>query len=125
MRMTLLVCVADAAPASASTPTAQAAASGGVALCIALVPPVVDHGSSRRALALRILQLRRPHVQSLRGLLAHRLLDAADADGHLARRLLQQLELGARGEPLVVEPVQQLAVVLGEPDDGRVAAGRE
>ncbi|HEX6489984.1 MAG TPA: adenylate/guanylate cyclase domain-containing protein [Gaiellaceae bacterium] len=52
-------------------------------------------------------------------LLADRLLRAVDPDRELARGRLRraELELRARNEALVVEPVQELAVVLGQADD--------
>ena len=64
---------------------------------------------------------RRPDEEAGGGLLADRLLAAVQADAELARRGLRGLELDrrARDEALVVEPVQQVAVVLGEPDDRR------
>src|SRR5262249_59592664 len=68
---------------------------------------------------------RRPDEQPRGGLLPDRLLGAVDpyrelAGGGLSRL---ELELGSRGQALVVEPVQELAVVLGEPDDRRLGGG--
>ena len=57
------------------------------------------------------------------GLLADRLIARpSTATGELARRRLcvAELDLRPRDEALVVEPVQELAVVLGEPDDRRL-----
>src|SRR5579859_5238844 len=61
------------------------------------------------------------------GLLADRSLVAVQPYGELARSRLGRahLELLAGHEPLVVEPVQEVAVVLGEPDDGGPPAGRD
>src|SRR3989440_3519747 len=61
------------------------------------------------------------------GLLRDRALVAVQADGELFRGGLRlaHLDLGAGHEALVVEPVQQVAVVLGEPDDLRAGPGRQ
>ena len=60
-----------------------------------------------------------PHEQAGRGLLGDRLLVAVQPHRQLlGRRLrLAHLDVGARDETLVVEPVQKLAVVLGQADD--------
>src|SRR5207342_3496059 len=62
-----------------------------------------------------------PDEQTGRSALADRPVLAADRHRELVGRALHvpHLNLGARHEPLVVEPAQQLAVVLGEPDDRR------
>src|SRR2546423_3917044 len=67
---------------------------------------------------------RRPDEEPLGSLLRNRALVAVQADRELLRgRLcLAHLDLGAGHEALVVEPVQQVAVVLGEADDLRVRA---
>src|SRR6266511_4855968 len=73
-----------------------------------------------RAQAARTGRLRgRFHKEPGGGLLADRLLAAADLDRELAGGGLHlaQLDLRSRHEPLVVEPVQELAVVLGEAND--------
>ena len=61
------------------------------------------------------------HEEAGGGLLADRLLVAVQAHGELAggRLRLAHLDLGPGHEALVVEPVQELAVVLGEADDRR------
>src|SRR5207249_5811884 len=59
--------------------------------------------------------------------LSDRLLVAVHPDGELpgGRLRLAQLELGVGNESLVVEPVQEVTVVLGEPDDGCPRSGRQ
>src|SRR5205814_10440837 len=63
-----------------------------------------------------------PDEQPRGGLLADRLLAPVDSDGELACGGLGglELELCARRQSLVVEPVEKLAVVLGQPDDRRL-----
>src|SRR5437868_2446644 len=61
------------------------------------------------------------------GLLGDRALVAVQADRDLVRGRLRRAHDDARAghEALVVEPVQELAVVLREPDDGRCRPGLE
>src|SRR5581483_2567704 len=61
------------------------------------------------------------------GFLADRLLVAGEGHAELARGRLGRAQLDNRAghEPLVVEPVQKVAVVLGEADDRRARAGGE
>src|SRR6476646_5453973 len=78
-----------------------------------------------RAWPLR--RLRPPDEQTGGRALADLALVAVQPDGELARRRLRvaDLDLRAGNEPVVIEPVQQLAVMLGEPDDRRPVAGSE
>ena len=67
------------------------------------------------------------HEEAVGGLLADCLLSSCDDDAELARGRLgcTQLDLRARDEALVVEPVEEIAVVLREPHDRRVLARLE
>ena len=68
----------------------------------------------------------RAHVQALRGLLVDRARVAVELDLERAvhaGRLPADTDAGR--EPVLVEPVQEVAVVLGEPHDLGRAAGRE
>ena len=67
------------------------------------------------------------YEKSGRGTVADRAVAAGDVDDHLAGRRLggANLDLGSRDETLVVEPVQEIPVVLREPDDGCARAGLE
>ena len=69
----------------------------------------------------------RADVDPVGGALADRALAAVEGDGQLSGGRLggHDGDLGAWDEPLVVEPVQEVAVVLGEPDDPPVAADLE
>src|SRR4029079_17568293 len=69
---------------------------------------------------------RKADVQALRRLLADLALARVEDDRELARRLVHGAHLDFRPGhvALVVEPVQEVAVVLGEPDDlSRLARG--
>src|SRR5919205_1271858 len=70
---------------------------------------------------------RAPHEQAGGRLLADGARRAVQPHRELSRRGLRGLELDLRagGEALVVEPVQEVAVVLGEADDRRARAGLE
>ena len=74
--------------------------------------------------AIRKGKLRRSDVDAERRALADRALFAIDDHVHLARRRPGGAHLDRRSgrQPLVVEPVEELAVVLGEADDLRLAA---
>ena len=88
-------------------------------------------GARRRRRTRRLVavarELRRPDEEARRGLLADGALGAVDDDRHLTRRGagVAYLDLPARLESLLVEPVEEVAVVLGQPDDGRARARRE
>ena len=82
----------------------------------------------RAAAGLRRRRLRRPDEQPRGGLLADRpLADLLDRHRELIRRRLggAHEDARARHEALVVEPVQEVAVVLGEADDRRPRSGRQ
>src|SRR5438034_1097027 len=66
-----------------------------------------------------------PDEQPGRGLLADRSLTAVQPHGDLTRGGvgIADLELRTGNESLVVEPVQQVAVVLGEANDRRPLSG--
>ena len=74
-------------------------------------------GSTRAGVGLTF----RPDEQAGGGLVRDRTLVAVHAYLELAcgRGCRRELDRRARDEPLVVEPVQQIAVVLGEPHDRR------
>src|SRR5690242_19567567 len=78
-----------------------------------------------RAWPLR--RLRPPDEQPGGRALADLALVAVQPDGELAggRLRVADLDLCAGNEPVVVKPVQQLAVMLGAPDDRRPVAGGE
>ncbi len=91
-----------------------------------LVPARAVSETGRPATALRAARRLRhePDVETRCGLVADRAVATAERDLELPRRGLALLHCDpdARHEALVVEPVQQLPVVLGEADDLRALA---
>src|SRR6266487_6246189 len=81
--------------------------------------------SPHRVPSSRVRELRRPYEEAGGGFFADRPLLAVQSHCDLARGGLRvaDLDLAARDEPFLVEPVQEVAVVLRETHDRRVRPG--